>query len=93
MAKKPKIVYERVDFPISYIPLKDLIPKLQKAIDEYGEDACLEVKEEYDYYKVILEWSRPENEDEKAKRLREKAMDKERRKQAYDRLKKEFGDG
>ncbi len=89
---KEHLVYDTQRVDICYIPLKDLILKIKHLIEDHGEDAHLEIRENYDQYDVVVEWSRPENALEKASRLATETRQKEHRRQNYEKLKKEFGD-
>lgn len=87
---KPKMVYDTINITLSYIPLKDLLPQIQEWINEYGEDASIDIREEHDYYQAKLEFQRLETDLEAFHRSADKRRAKVRRKEQYKKLKKEF---
>jgi hypothetical protein len=87
---KPRMVTECVDIDLSYSTLKNAIPYLEELRKKYGDNASIEIREEWGSYTTKLEFRRPENEEEREKRLDAAKRHKEWRQQQYESLKKEF---
>lgn len=96
LTMQPKMIYVRDDISmrLSDVPLSEAITTLKNLEEEYPPDTMLVIESYHDYdsssYRVTLEYSRLQTEQEMAKEALEKRKQDGYRRQRYEALKEEF---
>lgn len=87
---KRKMVSQTRSSSWDYVTLKIIQEQLPKLIEELGEDATIEVQDEYGVWDIVFQYQRPETDKEMKSRLESEKDQKEFRRRQYEKLKGEF---